>query len=111
MEGKIYSRITAKGEQSLYLKAYGKEYYLFSQNYRKSVRNYYSTPVCLDRALDFTLGTGAAVRKTMEKLRIYIPYVEREYGLCVLDKTRKMKRQHPNKTGRRICGYDAYEVA
>jgi hypothetical protein len=109
MASKIFSKITEKGKQSLYLKTNGKEYYLFSQNYRRSVKEYYSTPITVDLALDFSYARGHAVRRTMEKLRSYIPYVEKEYGISVLNKT--IKHQHPNKTVRTICDYDYYEVA
>lgn len=109
MSSKIFSKITQKGKQSLYLKTNGKEYYLFSQNYRRSVKEYYSTPITVDRALDFSYGDGHAVRRTMEKLRTYIPYVEKEYGINVLDKT--IRHQRPNKTVRIRCDYDDYEVA
>lgn len=109
MASKIFSKITEKGKQGLYLKTNGKEYYLFSQKYRRSVNEYYSTPLTIDRALDFSYGAGHAVRRTMEKLRAYIPYVEKEYGISVLDKT--IKHQRPNKTVCDQSDYDNYEVA
>jgi hypothetical protein len=105
----VFSKTTAPREQSLYLKANGKEYYLFSQNYRRAVKEYYSTPVALDRALDFSCSNGLPVRKTMEKLRAYIPYIEREYGVSVLKKTKKAQR--PNKTVRIRCDDEDCEVA
>lgn len=109
MKNSILCKTTSKGEQSLYLRANGKEYYLFSQNYRVSVKDYYRKPITVDRALDFSCAEGIAVQKTMEKLRAYIPYIEKEYGIAVLNKTTKAQR--PNKTGRRRCGYDEEEVA
>ena len=109
MAAKIYSKLASNGKQSLYLKADGKEYYLFTQNYRVSVKNYYQTPITINRALDFSCADGIAVKKTMEKLRAYIPYVEKEFGIFVLNKTTKAQRS--NKTGRRRCGYDEEKVA
>ena len=109
MKNSILCKTTSKGQQCLYLQADGKEYYLFSQNYRSSVKDYYQTNVILDRALDYSANTGEAVRKTMEKLRTYIPYVEKEYGVCVLNKTKKA--QQPKKTGRKYSDCDEYEVA
>ena len=96
---KIYSKITSKGMQSLYLNVDGKEYYLFTQSYRRSVKNFYSSPVSVDRGIDFSHSTGKSIRKTMEKLRLFIPYIERENGICVLNKTKKARR--PKKTGRK----------
>ena len=109
MNATVFSKITAPGEQSLYLKASGREFYLFSQNYRRAVKEYYSSPITLDRALDYSCSNGLPVRKTMEKLRAYIPYIEREYGVSVLKKTKKAKR--PNKTVRIRCDGKDCEVA
>ena len=109
MASKIFSKITEKGKQSLYLKTNGKEYFLFSQNYYKSVSQFYKSEVSVDRALDFSVSPGKAVNKTMEKLRAYIPYIEKEYGINVLDKT--IRRQRPNKTVHIQCDYDDYGVA
>ena len=104
MKNSIVCKTTAKGKQSLYLKVDGKEYFLFSQSFRKSVRDYYRNAVTIDRALDYSAGTSLAVIKAMDKLRVYIPYIEKEYGVCVLNKT--LKPRHSNKTRRTICDYD-----
>ena len=109
MGNKIYGKSTPEGKQSLYLQADGKEYYLFSQSNDPSVRKYYQLPITVDKAIDFSFSQGKAVRKTMEKLRAYIPYIEKEYGIAVLNKT--SKAQHPNKTGRRSCDRDLYDAA
>ena len=109
MATKVYSTTTPQGDHNLYLKANGKEYFLFSQNYYKTVSDFYGREVSLDRALDFSASTGKAVRKTMEKLRAYIPYIEKEYGVSVLKKTKHARR--PNKTVSTRHSYDDHEVA
>lgn len=109
MNATVFSKITAPREQSLYLKVNGREFYLFSQNYRRAVKEYYSTPITLERALDYSCSNGLPVRKTMEKLRAYIPYIEMEYGVNVLKKTKKAQR--PKKTVRIRCDGEDYEVA
>ena len=98
MYSQVFARITAPGKHSLYLKAEGKEYYLFSQNFYKSVNDFFRKPIELDKALDFSFGSGDAVQRTHEKLRAFIPYVEKEYGIKVLGKSKKAKR--PTKTAR-----------
>lgn len=92
MKNIILCRTTAKETQNFYCLANGKEYYLFSQNYRKSVKEYYRTGVTVDRAIDFSASEGRALRRTMEKLRVYIPYAEKEYGISILNKTKKAKK-------------------
>ena len=107
MASKIFSKITDNGKQSLYLKMSGKEFYLFSQKSYKSVCEFYGKELTVDRALDFSASTGRAVSRTMEKLRAYIPYIEKEYGVSVLNKTIKARR--PKKTVHIQWDYD--EVA
>lgn len=107
MTSKIFSKITDNGKHSLYLKANGKEYYLFSQKSYKSACEFYGKELTVDRALDFSASTGRAVSRTMEKLRAYIPYIEKEYGVSVLNKT--MNARRPKKTVRIQWDYD--EVA
>ena len=109
MKNSIICKTTAKGKQSLYLKVNGKEYFLFSQSFRKSVRDYYRNAVTIDRALDYSASTSLAVSKAMEKLRVYIPYVEKEYGVRVLNKT--LKTRHSNKTRRETSVYDELMAA
>ena len=42
---KIYCKATAKGVHSFFPTAEGNEYYLFSQNYRKGVQEYFGRGV------------------------------------------------------------------
>lgn len=107
MKQSIVCKTTNRGEQSLYLKANGKEYFLFSQAYRKSVKSFFGNETTVDRALDYTLNNGAATRKTMQKLRAYIPYVEKEYDVCVLRKSRKTRRPH-KENRKSVCDDDFF---
>ena len=66
MRNTIYCKPTAKGIHSFYLKNDGNEYFLFSQDYRKGVNDYYKSGVSLDRAADFTKSKfDNAIIKTM----------------------------------------------
>ena len=102
MTTKIYCRTTGAGVQSFYLVHRGEEHFLFSQDYRVSVRDYYGRGVMVDRALNNPrAGENAALRKTMEKLPAYIRYVEKEYGITVLEQTRRREdRKHHHKHAR-----------
>ena len=104
MSSMVFVKTTGKGMHSFYLTDGGCEYYLFSQDYRKSVKEFYSSPISLDRALDFSFGFNSAIRRTMEKLRVYIPYIEKEYGISVLRKTKKAKRS--DRGGRRALEFE-----
>ena len=89
---KIVCKTTQSGKSNLYLTVDGRDIFLFSQNYRKTVADFYQNPISIDRALDYSLNTGIAVRKTMDKLRVYLPYIEKEYGVSVLKKTKKSQK-------------------
>ena len=66
----------------------GEIHYLFSQNYRRGVNNYFQNGVRINNAIDFSRAKGdRAIIRTMEKLPSYIKYIEREYEIEVLRKT------------------------
>ena len=108
MKTKIYCRTTDAGVQSFYLNHCGEVHFLFSQDYRRSVRDYYGRGVTVDRALNNPRAReNAALRKTMEKLPAYIRYVEKEYGITVLDQTRrKAERRHTRKRSHAAYGWE-----
>ena len=87
----VFCRTVAKGIQADYLRGSDREYYLFTQNYRKSNKEFFGKGVIVDAALNHSLSSSTSVRKTMTKLVPYIEYVEKEYGLIVLRKTQKSK--------------------
>ena len=90
MRTKIYCTVPTKGVHSFYLEQDGRRYFLFNQNYRKSVQTYYQNGVALDTALDFNkIHRDGALTNTMDKLPAYIRYIEKEYQIAVFDKTRK----------------------
>ena len=88
MDKIIHCVNTSHGALSFYVKAYGETHFLFSQKYKSGVIGYFGNGVSIDAALDFSRANGnTAVLHTMEKLPIYIRYVEREYSLDILRKT------------------------
>lgn len=90
MKTTIYCKPTAQGIHSFYLITDGGEYFLFSQNYRKGVQNYFSKGVRLDQARNYSKSNSdTAIMKTMSKLPMYIKYIEKEYGICILKQTKK----------------------
>lgn len=88
----IYCKTTAPHIQSFYLTYNKKDYFLFNQAYRKSVKTYFANGKELNKALDFTdtRGNEALTRVTI-KLPKYIKYIEQTEGIIVLEKTKKKK--------------------
>ena len=91
----VFCKPTAKGIHSFYVEASGETHFLFSQDYRRGVNEYFRDGVRLDDALNFSRAKGDnAIKRTMEKLPSYIKYIEREYDLEILRQTAKKNAKH-----------------
>lgn len=91
MKSMIYCQTTKKGVLSFYLVLDGKRYYLFSQKYRKSVKQYFRRGVSINQSIDFSKAhKNTALEKTMSKIPMYLRYVEKEYRIQVLQKTKRI---------------------
>ena len=82
VRGKLYFFVAADGE----------EHYLFGQTFRLSLWNRFRSGVRLEDALDWAK-SHPADQKVCEKLFKAIPYIEKEYGLTLLRKSRKASRR------------------
>lgn len=89
----IYCRELNRGTLYFYVSMNGEEHYLFGQSFRLSLWNRYRYSVRLDDALDWGKCRTFADRKVCEKLFKNIPYIEKEYGLVLLRKSRKSSRR------------------
>ena len=88
MKSTIISRIEISGYHTLYLVSGNREYYLFRQEYRKGVADYFKNGVLLQDAINISkVKNNTAVIRTMSKLLSHIRYVEKESGIAVLDRT------------------------
>lgn len=86
----IYCKPTASGVHSFYMIQNGQEYFLFSQDYRKGVQEYFSKGVTLNESLNFSrTRNDSALNRTMTKIPSYIRYIEKEYDIVVLEQTKK----------------------
>ena len=109
----IYSRTTDKDKQTFYLVSQDREYYLFTQKFHRGVKAFFHNKVLLKDALDISKSRhDTALIKTMTKLPIYIKYIEKEYGIAVMETTIKKKaKTRYNSFGRygftKSCEYQA----
>lgn len=91
MAAKVYCR-KVKSLHTFYLVTDEGEFFLFNQAYRKGVHEYFSHGVHLDKALDHSKSrTDNALAKTKDKLPMYIKYVEKEYGISILNRAKSRK--------------------
>lgn len=103
MKATIYCEPTAKSVHSFFLITSGTTYFLFSQDYRKGVHEYYKNGVRLDEATNFSRShRDNAIRRTMTKIPIYIKYIEKEYGIEILEQTKK-KNKHSSRYCEALC--------
>ena len=97
MKTMIYCETPKKAVHDFYMLNEGEIYYLFSQNYRKGVQDFYHKGVRLDESLDYSKAhKDTAIERTMSKIPMYIKYIEKEYGIEVLKRTKKRNRSEGN---------------
>ncbi len=90
MKTTIFCKSNGDGIHSFYLVTKNDEYFLFNQNYRKGVQQYFGQGVLLHEATDYSKAhRDEALAKTMTKLPMYIRYIEKEHGIEILEKTKR----------------------
>ncbi len=95
MRAMIYCELTDRGEHLFYLAVGGEDYFLFSQDYRKGVQAYFSKGVALEQSMKYSKAhNDSALERTMTKLPMYIKYIEKEYEIEVLEKTKKRNSKY-----------------
>ena len=79
-----------KDNHMFYVSVGSQSYFLFEQEYRKGVQDYFGNGVELDRALKHGWHKlDRAVMRTIDKLPSYIRYIEKEYDIAILEKTKR----------------------
>lgn len=95
MRTEIYCKATGKGIHSFYLVIGNEEFFLFSQAYRKGVEQFYCNGVRLDEAFNHSKAhKDSAITRTMNKIPMYIRYIEKEYDLEVLERTKRLNQHY-----------------
>ena len=90
MKTTIYCKPTAKGVHSFYLIVGTEEFFLFSQAYRKGVEEYYGRGVRINESMKYSRAhNDSAITRTMDKIPMYVKYIEKEYAIEVLEQTKK----------------------
>ena len=89
-KNRIYCRTESKGVHTFYLESIYGDYFLFCQDYRTGVNQYFKRGVTLEEATDYKKSRfDNAIIRTMSKLYMYIRYVEKENGIEILNQTIK----------------------
>ena len=100
MKAKIYCHKIDK-KHHFYVSVKGVEYFLFCQNYKEGVEQYFSKPLIYDEAINFSKAQKSfSIMNTMRKLPMYVEYVEKYYGVALTYKGKKRLIKNKSKV---IC--------
>ena len=90
MRATIFCKTTEKGVHSFYINVGNESIFMFSQAYRKGVEAYFGRGVMIDEAVKYSKAhNDTAITKTMDKIPLYVRYVEKEYEIEILERTKK----------------------
>ena len=90
MKTTIYCKPIDKGVHSFYLIFGEKEFFLFNQAYRKGVHDFYGKGVRFDEAMKHSRAKhDSAISRTMDKIPMYVKYIEKEFDVTILNRTKK----------------------
>ncbi|MBO4694599.1 MAG: hypothetical protein J5656_01560 [Clostridia bacterium] len=91
MRDKVYCKPNIKGQDVFFIRSNGEDYYLFKQHHRECVENRFSLGLSIDEALERGLN-DPVLRKTAEKLKVFIPKCERENNMIFMNKRFRRSR-------------------
>lgn len=101
MQAKVFCKTVAKGTQSYFVNVEGKNYFLFSQNFRKSNKEFFAKGVSIDKLNDYSCVHSTSVKKTLDKLHTYLRYIEKEYNVSIYSKRAKNYESDKNHEAKR----------
>ena len=111
MKNYIYCTTTAKGQQTFYLLTQGTKYFLFVQPYRRSNKEVFEQGIYLFDLRKFKKHCSYSVRHTAEKIPAYIRYITQEYGISVMEMTKRKQSNWKNKKRLIVNNSFDWEVA
>ena len=90
MKPVVFCKPTAKGEHTFYIKTQDGTKYLFVQDFRRGVHNFFSRGVSVNQVFNASL-KDAAICHTAKKLSSHLRYIQKEYEVQLLNDD---KRKH-----------------
>ena len=97
MKTKIICEKVNFDTQAFYAVVNGKEYFLFEQAYKSSVREFFKHGYYLTDNLDYSKLNNEAVRRTLSKIPSYVKYIENEFGIACYEKTKRKQEKFTKK--------------
>ena len=91
MKAKVICKNLDWGTHVFYVVVNGKEYFLFSQDYKRTVEEFFKHGININELNNYSIAHSSAVRKTLDKIPLYLHYVEKEFGVEIYTKTNNNK--------------------
>lgn len=92
MQAIIFCRTETKGKHAFYVKTNEGIYFLFQQDYRRSDNDYFKNGISITDINNYGGVHSTSIKKTLDKLPVFIRYIEKEYGIAIYEKT-KIKQE------------------
>ncbi len=90
----IRCKCNYRGNLDFYISRGDEEFFLYTQNFKNIVYDFYKRGVGIRKALDHSqAGDYVALHKTMDKLFKVIKYVEKDECVSFLDRTQMRKER------------------
>ena len=93
MKAKIICKTEEKDKLYFYAVINSKEYFLFTQSYKRSVKQFFKNGVSVNGINDYSSAHSTCVRRVLDKLPSYLHYIEKEYSVEIYNKTKVNKKQ------------------
>ena len=86
-----------------YLHANGETHYMFDQTFHNTVYDYYRDGVSVDQAINYSFAKGnAALQRAMDRIPAQLQYLENEYNVVALQKSKTKAFRHSNKYSKEV---------
>ncbi len=89
MKTKVICRTTNEDTLAFYVSVNGKEYFLFNQEYKRSIKEHFKSGLDIHAVGNYSSVRSQSVQKILDKLPAYIHYIEKEYDVAIFEKTKK----------------------
>ncbi len=93
---KIYCTGNGNKQLNFYVKQGGESHFLFTQRFNSTAYDFYKNGVSLDKAMSFKYSKKlncSIMTKVSEKITRYLKYIEKEYDMIILEKTRRIRQE------------------
>ncbi|MCI8413359.1 MAG: hypothetical protein HFE47_04605 [Clostridia bacterium] len=109
MQTTVFCKTTAKGIQTYFVRVDGRAYFLFTQRFYKSNKEFFQKGVNVCALGAYSGAHSASVRRTLDKLPAFLRYIEKEYGVAIFRKSKEKSQKRQTEYKRDSFRWQNYE--